>query len=69
MANFTVQIDTPCLSAQEYARRTGTTLNQVRRMIYDGRLPVMPKRSPKETPFINMIALAKAAADIPFVAG
>ncbi|GIU13052.1 DNA-binding protein [Shewanella sp. MBTL60-007] len=64
MSEFTLQIDAPYISCEEYARRTGITLRTVRTLISDGRLPIRPKLKSKERPFINMIALVKEARDL-----
>ncbi|WP_108944117.1 DNA-binding protein [Shewanella halifaxensis] len=64
MSNFTLQIDTPYISCEEYARRSGIKLRTVRTLISDGRLPIRPKTKSKERPFINMIALMKEAKDL-----
>tara|TARA_R110002033_G_scaffold159416_1_gene195695 strand:- start:319 stop:519 length:201 start_codon:yes stop_codon:yes gene_type:complete len=63
MSNFTFQIDAPFISSEEYARRVGLTSRAVRGLISEGRLPIRKKLKPQERPFINMLALAKEAAD------
>lgn len=67
MSNITLQFDTPFLSYEEYARRTGCSIHLVRRHVREGKLPIKPKATEKETPFINMVALTRAAAEQPFV--
>ena len=43
MTAFTVQMDTPYLSFEEYARRTGVSLHLVRRQAGEGKLPIRTK--------------------------
>ena len=64
MSNFTFQIDAPFVSSEEYARRVGISVRTVRSLISDGRLPIRPKLKPQERPFINMLAVAKEAAEL-----
>ncbi|MGI2146282.1 DNA-binding protein [Shewanella frigidimarina] len=64
MSNITFQIDAPFVSSEEYARRVGISVRTVRSLISDGRLPIRPKLKPQERPFINMLAVAKEAAEL-----
>ncbi|MBB1362137.1 DNA-binding protein [Shewanella sp. SR44-4] len=64
MSQFTFQIDAPFVSSEEYARRVGISVRTVRSLISDGRLPIRPKLKPQERPFINMLAVAKEAAEL-----
>jgi predicted DNA-binding transcriptional regulator AlpA len=64
MSHFTFQIDAPFVSSEEYARRVGISVRTVRTLISDGRLPIRKKLKPQERPFINMLAVAKEAADL-----
>lgn len=67
MSTVIVNIDTPVLSYEEFARRTGTTVDNVRYLVRHGRLPCMPKTNARHTPYINMVALhqmAQQAADM-----
>lgn len=64
MSGLTISIDTPFLTFEEYARRTGTTTDNVRYQVRHGRLPIKPKTKPKETPYINMLALMKEAHEL-----
>ncbi|MCL1050360.1 DNA-binding protein [Shewanella abyssi] len=64
MSNFTYQIDAPFISFEEYARRAGIQPSAVRAQVREGRLPIRPKLKPQERPFINMLALAKEAAEL-----
>lgn len=61
MTTFTVQMDTPYLSFEEYARRAGISLHLVRRQASEGKLPLRAKTKPKDKPFINMVALYQEA--------
>ena len=63
-----INIDTPFLTVTEFARRTGLTVRAVQNMIYEGRLPVQKRQDPekRQRVFINMILLAKQAAEQEF---
>jgi hypothetical protein len=63
MSQFTFQIDAPFVSSEEYARRVGISVRAVRGLISDGRLPIRKKLKPNERPYINMLAIAKEAAE------
>lgn len=63
MSNITISLDAPFLRYAEYAKRTGTTVDNVRYLVRIGKLPIRPKQTAKEDPMINMVALfAEAAA-------
>ncbi|ABZ75875.1 conserved hypothetical protein [Shewanella halifaxensis HAW-EB4] len=64
MSNLSLHIDAPFLSFEEYARRTGTTVDNVRYLVREGRLPIRPKCRPQERPYINMLALMKEASEL-----
>jgi hypothetical protein len=64
MSNLTLHIDAPYISYEEYARRTGIPVGAIRKLVAEGRLPIRPKLKAQERPFINMLALAKEAADL-----
>lgn len=64
MSNLSLHIDAPFLSYEEYARHTGTTVDNVRYLVREGRLPIRPKFKPQERPYINMLALMKEASEL-----
>lgn len=61
-----IQIDTPYLSAEEYAARAGLAVRMVREMVQEGRLPTMPRKNGRERIFINNALLLKQALDAEF---
>lgn len=63
MSNFTYQIQSPFISFEEFSRQSGIPVNTVRNMVKEDRLPIRIKLKPKEKPLINMLALAKEAAE------
>lgn len=66
MSQVTFQIDAPFVTFEEYSRRTGTSIASIRAQVRQGRLPIKPKKSRSETPFINMLALAREASEQQF---
>ncbi|MCS6258834.1 MULTISPECIES: DNA-binding protein [Shewanella] len=62
MSLITISVDAPFLSYAEYARRTHTTVDNVRYLVRIGKLPIRPKDTPKGHPQINMVALLAEAA-------
>lgn len=56
-----LQLSTPYVTYEEYARITGLPYNTVKRMVADGRIPLRPKSNPKEKPLINLVALHQEA--------
>ncbi|QVK24849.1 DNA-binding protein [Shewanella dokdonensis] len=65
MPDIQLQVPTPYVTYEEFARITGLPYNTVKRMVYDGRLPVREKNNPKEKPMINLVALHKEAGSKP----
>jgi len=57
-----VHIDTPYLSVEEYARRTGFSVRSVRERCLQGRLPVAPRRD-GERYMINNAKLMQEALE------
>lgn len=57
-------ISEPYLPVEEYARRTGESVDAVRGQIRRGRLPIREKKNPKDRVYINMTALHIEAAGI-----
>ena len=60
--NILVLVSEPYLPVEEYARRTGQSVDAVRGQIRRGRLPIRPKLHPKDRVYINMTALHLEAA-------
>ena len=60
-----ITIDTPYVTVQEFARRSGLSDRSIRREIEQGHFIVRPKdgKGEKSTVFINMVHLAKEAAE------
>ncbi|WP_297531073.1 hypothetical protein [Thalassolituus sp.] len=58
-----VQIDTPYLSVEEYAKRSGRTVRAVREMCAAGDLPTKPRKQPGERYMINNALLLKQALE------
>ncbi|MCF5758959.1 hypothetical protein K3H45_03490 [Aeromonas veronii] len=70
MSKIAVQIDTPVKTVEKYSADTGIPVGQVRKMIVNGELQIMPKISPKHRVLINMVAVyqqAAAAAYLPAI--
>lgn len=57
MADIALQIDSPFITVEKFAEASGIEYETVRTMIKGGRLPIMPKRRPRELTLINMVAL------------
>ncbi len=58
-----VQIDTPYLSVEEFAKRSGRTVRAVRDMCAAGDLPVKQRKKPGEHYMINNALLIKQALE------
>lgn len=60
-----ITIDTPYVTVQEFARRSGLSDRSIRREIELGHFIVRPKdgKGEKSTVFINMVHLAMEAAE------
>lgn len=60
-----ITIDTPYVTVQEFARRSGLSDRSIRREIEQGHFIVRPKdgKGEKSTVFINMVHLAMEAAE------
>ncbi|MDG9784358.1 hypothetical protein [Metapseudomonas otitidis] len=60
-----ITIDTPYVTVQEFARRSGLSDRSIRREIEQGHFIIRPKegKGEKSTVFINMIHLAMEAAE------
>lgn len=56
MMTMTLSLDTPMLSLDEYARRTGITVNVVRKQCESGMLPFIQHET-RGTRYINMVQL------------
>lgn len=54
--NLTLSIDTPLLSIDEYARRTGISVNSVRNQCEKGHLPFIQCEQ-RGSRYINMVQL------------
>lgn len=60
-----ITIDTPYVTVQEFARRSGLSERSIRREIEAGHFIIRPKedKGDKSTVFINMVHMAMEAAD------
>lgn len=60
-----ITIDTPYVTVQEFARRSGLSDRSIRREIEQGHFIIRPKegKGEKSTVFINMVHLAMEAAE------
>ena len=63
-----ILIDADGVTADEYARRTGLAPSTVRKMLADGRLPRIKKRTPgtegkSSTVLVNLVKLAQQALE------
>lgn len=56
-----IQLDTPCCTKEEYARRTGINVHTVDKMIQQGRIPILPKKG-NEKVLVNLVLCTKMAA-------
>lgn len=54
--SMTLAIDVPMLSIPEYARRSGTTVESVKKQCDKGHLPFI-QNEPRGTRYINMVQL------------
>lgn len=57
-----IQVDSPYLPVEEFARRNGLEADAVRYLVRKGDLPIRKRKEPNEKIYINMIALAREAA-------
>ena len=58
-----IQIDTPYVTPTEFAKRSGQCKRTVEEKVRQGIYPTLPRKSPSEAVMINMLALAKKAAE------
>ncbi|HDR1127449.1 TPA: hypothetical protein QB302_002216 [Pasteurella multocida] len=58
-----IQLDTPFVTKDEYKRRTGLPMGTINDQLKAGKLPILPRKSPKEKVLINLIAIAQQAAN------
>lgn len=58
-----VQIDTPYLTVEEYARRSGRTVRAVRDLCAAGDLPTKPRKQSGERYMVNNALLMKQALE------
>lgn len=65
MNGLSLQIASPYVSVEEFARIAGMPTETVRTMIKDGRLPIRPKNKNRQKPLINLVALMREAYDYP----
>ncbi|WP_019615116.1 hypothetical protein [Psychromonas ossibalaenae] len=56
--NMTLSFGPPLLSLEEYARRTGITIDSVRNQIIKGQLPFI-QHGTRGTRYINMVQLTQ----------
>ncbi len=56
--NMTLSLDTPLLTLPEYARRSGATVNVVRKQCENGQLPFI-QNGTGGTRYINMVQLTQ----------
>lgn len=63
MNTIQLQLSTPYVTYEEYARISGLPYNTVKRMVADGRIPLRPKANRKEKPMINLVALHQEATE------
>ena len=61
MNGFSLQIASPYVSVEEFARLSGMPAGTVQTMIKDGRLPTRQKIKKQHKPLINMVALMSEA--------
>jgi hypothetical protein len=60
--SMTLSLDTPLLSLGEYARRTGISVESVRKQMDKGHLPFIQHEN-RGTRYINMLQLTQRCAD------
>lgn len=60
--SITLALDAPMLSLDEYARRTGISVESVRKQCDKGHLPFIQKEA-KGTRYINMVQLYQQCND------
>lgn len=56
--SLTLSLDTPLLTIAEYARRSGMTINVVRKQCESGQLPFI-QNGTNSTRYINMVQLTQ----------
>lgn len=60
--NMTLSLDTPMLSIDEYARRTGVSIDSVRKQMEKGHLPFI-QNGTRGTRYVNMVQLTQRCAE------
>jgi len=58
-----VHIDTPYLTLDEYAKRIGLSKGAVAQRARKGEYPLKPRKTDKDTMFINMALMTKLALE------
>ncbi|OAJ95221.1 hypothetical protein [Vibrio bivalvicida] len=61
MLSYQVVLNTPFMTYDQYSQFSGMPKRTIMDWVSDGRLPIKAKSKPKETPFINMVALLEMA--------
>ncbi|RLV58364.1 DNA-binding protein [Parashewanella curva] len=64
MSDIAIQIASPFVTYEEYAKLSGVPYNTIKKMAADGRLPIRPKLKRTDKPLINLLALTKEAAEL-----
>jgi hypothetical protein len=58
-----ILVSEPFLPVEEYARRTGETVDSIRGQIRRGKIPIKQKQHAKDRVYINMTALHMQAIE------
>lgn len=61
--NMTVQVDSPYVTCEEYARRAGLSSRAVRERCMAGTLPVAPRKKDGERYLVNLALLTRQALE------
>ncbi|MEI8607923.1 hypothetical protein P4S70_01800 [Enterovibrio sp. Hal110] len=65
MASIQIALDSPYITKAEYLRRSGLTSSTFDRQKAAGDIIILPKHGPKGSVMVNMVAMAKKAAEQP----
>ena len=60
--SMTLSLDTPLLSLHEYAKRTGISVDSVRKQCMTGQLPFIQHET-RGTRYVNMVQLTQRCAE------
>ena len=56
MTEIAIKIDAPVVTMARFSELTGIPFDTVKYRVHKGEYPIVPKKTPKERPQINMVA-------------